>query len=896
MALVTVRPAASQTNNLCRLCHSQYLEELSVDTFRRKQRYGQEREYVITDIEVGLCTGCSPPFWQQVGQSVVAFCGGDVEQTYEIAWTTKQHAEMITCAPVGAVADAPTKVQNSNIQMSNQRTNSMFEKDGTVIDSKYKSAVHIIWPYVATLVSSGEANTASSTLCCASRALTNEASRRCKLRSVRHMLVLEKQETIPREKIRKEIKELGVNVTKDELRKIISGINPEYSAEKLKSRVEALWGEKRQEKEHMEAPVPKCLGHEYVFDAGGEHKFMDESDILAVKFGPTTVNKQFYASTPTNLDHAIRERIDKKRTETSLTDEEKEQIKAITDMFIEEMRGPDKDKKPEYKNSQWYGDSHMVKNIASVLLFGDLCPKKWTAKRCQQALEGLMDKYNPKFRFSASVKLEPMQDGKPPRMIIADGDSGAVMSALLIGTLERFVCKVRSKQTIKGKPKAQRMYDICEATQQLVGGARKMEAFMLENDGSAWDTCCKWLLRSLTENRIMDYLMETLSFLIVPWNQFKSARTKANTCEELTLNCSTKGLKIEKWKKLPDAWLIQKDGSAWKYEEHFAIFGKEVKKTIESIRRSGDKGTSILNWVVNMICWHWVLCGGKGAEAFKLNKKTLVDVFGVTRHFMIWCEGDDSLLWLTGPKLTSLEMKKLEDRWVQLGHRPKLFLRKDGDEAEFCGWKIMVDEYGLATDTAMPDLPRMLQNCFYTTAQEALAASKAGQPGVFARAVTPGVVARAGSIASRTPSIALWMLRYVADLGDGELFATELSRDDIYRLGRDDLLEEVMPELWKGTDPILGHAATTVKILDRATKYGDYVSNVETMIANTIAQDGISREAELAVQHGWVRTKEEWNSVMRKLNLFVPGCDEAHFRAIWPRWYDSGGALQGIFK
>ena len=179
MAIVTARPTSGQDNCICRVCHRQYLEELSVETFCKKGRYGDEREYVVTELEIGLCAGCQPPFWQSIGEGIVSLCGGDAAVTYKLAWTNAQHAEMITCAPVAAVADAPGKVQNANVQMSNMRGNGLIDKDGCVTDCLYKSAVHTIWPYVATLKASGEANRSSSMACCASRALHNSPTRRC---------------------------------------------------------------------------------------------------------------------------------------------------------------------------------------------------------------------------------------------------------------------------------------------------------------------------------------------------------------------------------------------------------------------------------------------------------------------------------------------------------------------------------------------------------------------------------------------------------------------------------------------------------------------------------------------------------------------------------------------
>jgi len=879
MALITDRPAASQTNTLCRLCHAQYLEALSERNFVAEKRYGNTRSYVVTEIEVDLCQGCSPPFWDQIGENVMALCGADTAHRYRIAWTNEQYAELVTCAPVAAVASAPDKVQNANLQLTNMRDNMIKSKDGTVVDPTYRFGVHIVWPYVAALLTSGQANRTSSLVCCASRALTNQGSRRCRLRRTQHIKLLPVEDGAGEPDV-KEIKALGLTLTKEKLREVIVALNPKDGPDELKTKVERFWnGEEPEPMRPGDRPVEKCLGHTYIYDAGaGDHKTMTEDDILAVKYGPTTADKAFFANTPTNIHEAVEERINKKMTSLDMTTEERDQLRAITKQFIEEMKGVDNKEAGTFLGGR---EANMIKNIATSILFEDIAPKKWSPARTEQALQNLMMKYNPKYQFKCSVKLEPMPPGKPPRMIIADQDAGAVMSALIIGVLERYICKRRGKQTIKGKAKAQRMMEICEETQKPVGGAHKHPAFLLENDGSAWDTCCKDLLRELTENMIMDYMFDQLAFIITPYSHFNAPRKAANEAKKLTLQMGANKLRVELWSKLPDKWFDQS-------EVFLSIFKKNVKMQIEAIRRSGDKGTSILNWIVNMICWFWVLCGNRGSEFFRENAKVLIDIFGEKRHFHIWCEGDDSLLWLTNFAYTFVQGDELEKRWKQLGHRPKLFLRKDGDEAEFCGWKMVVDKYGLVPRSAMPDVPRLLQNCFYTTAKEAIEAAKSGDELRFARLVAPAVVARASSIADRAPSIASWLLRYVAELGDGKLRAECFTADDIYRMGRDDLMQDLLPERWKGDDQ--------EKFLDSVRKYGDFIDNVQEAISNSIASGGLAREAELAVEHKWVQTEREWTELVTKLGFVIPGVKESLFREIFPRWRDSAGAPQGICK
>merc|ERR1739847_56840 len=110
---------------------------------------------------------------------------------------------------------------------------------------------------------------------------------------------------------------------------------------------------------------------------------------------------------------AIDKRIVEKHVEFDMTDQDRAELTAIADHFCDEIR-----------------DSDAIDRIESWLLFGDIKSKKWTLQRAELALNVLMWQLNPDFNFAAAIKLEPMGQGKPPRMLIADGDAGAVMSAL----------------------------------------------------------------------------------------------------------------------------------------------------------------------------------------------------------------------------------------------------------------------------------------------------------------------------------------------------------------------------------------------------------------------------------------------------------------------------------
>jgi len=569
-------------------------------------------------------------------------------------------------------------------------------------------------------------------------------------------------------------------------------------------------------------------------------------DALAVKFCPTTADRVFHANTVDKVKEAIDKRVTQKHVEFDMNDQERSELQDITDALCEEIR-----------------ESKSIEMIASWILFGDVKSKKWTLSRAEMALNCLMWRLLPEYEFTAAIKLEPMPQGKAPRMLIADGDAGAVMSALTIGVLERYLCKYHKHKTIKGKPKARRMKEICEEAFEMKDAAEAHEAAMLENDGSAWDTCCSLILRNLTENCILDVMFDKLEHFFIPYNWYSLQRRKADRSATHKLNVKPNKVKLDRLS--PNARFTQMEAAK-------VMFRKNFKIAIASIRRSGDRGTSILNFLVNLICWAWVLSGPGGRGMVGPNGKVVTDVFGTKRRFKIWLEGDDSLLWLTGRKFLLAEMELLEARWTKLGHRPKLFLRVAGDVAEFCGWKICVNRYGLDGATAVPDVPRLLKNVGYSTAKEAVSSAISGDGEAFGRVVGPALLARAGSIAERVPSIARWLVRMSQELGmKMNISDSEFSRDDVYKMGTDDLTE-ILPEFWKDDNP--------EKILN--VRFETFVDGVLREISNSVASGGLATEATLAVKHGWVKTVSEWYTFVSCLEAVNVGTSDTDFRSIVP--------------
>ena len=805
---VTYRASPSKGKALCFGCHPQYLEVLSEKQFIADNRMGDDEGYWRMSIVVERCEACAPSLCTRIGEGICSLFGAKIDgYAHDICLTATQYAEALTSTMVGAVVDAKEIVQQGNIQLSNMRGNSIVgEKADIGEDTVYKTAIFEVWPYITALLSSDEANRSKywAGCCCC---------------PVRTALLREPAKFIPVRKRRV-----------DRQRTILPEPNP-------KTADEQIYG--------TSGVQSQVDGVTYVTDEGTKDTQKTSEDALGIKFGPTTKDKKFWANTPNNVQRAVDERITEKHVDFDMTEDEREQLAAITEVLCEELR-----------------TSTMVPRIASWVLFGDLKSKKWKIERAEMALNVLMWQLLPDFQFNAAIKLEPMPDGKPPRMLIADGDAGAVMSALAIGVLERYLSRYHKHRMIKGKPKAKRMMEICRETFEMKNDSEAYEAFMMENDGSAWDTCCKLILRELTENKVLDVMFDRLYPFFTPYNMFREPRQRADRKAHYKLQISTQKVNV----------CALANGCKYTQDDLAMILCKRrMKASIDSIRRSGDRGTSILNWIVNLICWAWVLAGSSGCGIVHVNGKVCVDIFSTKRRFKIWLEGDDSLLWLTGRTFLPAELAVLSSRWTKLGHRPKLFQRTNGQVAEFCGWKIVVNRYGLDEDTACPDIPRMLENCFYSTAREAIDAAKDGDAIAMGRVVGPALIARAGSIAERVPSIARWLCRIANSLAP-EIADEMFTRDDLFRLGRDDLFE-LIPEFWKDDDP--------EKLLD--IKYGKFSDNVNKQVSTTIATNGLLREVDLATRHGWVRTSAEWYEFVTYLDAVTYQTADDVFRKIVPK-------------
>jgi hypothetical protein len=539
---------------------------------------------------------------------------------------------------------------------------------------------------------------------------------------------------------------------------------------------------------------------------------------VGVRILPGIADKKYYSNTLANVEDAIEGRITTKKVEFTATDEEKKEIRKMVNALI----------------TQAFGEKRVRKVVGSIL-FGDLKSKKWSRVRVENGLQQLHERYSPGMQFTCSIKLEPMPHGKPPRLLIADGDGGQIKSWLVIGTLERLLFAHFANNSIKQGSKAEAM-ELHEAHMRI----QKAKVAIMENDGSAWDACCRHELRNLIEVPVIESIIATIDTIVIAENEWSQHRVRKDKARQLPLRFQPKVRYTD-----PEPKVTQE-------ELECAAMNKPVFIHIDAIRRSGDRGTSCLNFLTNMVCWSWVLCGGKSCCLMTKDRCLAVPLYnGKTSTVKIKCEGDDSHV-MTTYHFTQDEMKEMSERWVRLGHRPNLHHRLPGTVTEFTGYHFLVDEHGIVPGSGCPDLNRTMISASVTLAKEPARELRDKKERIeTSKVASASLACTAAAFAKRLPTLAHFYLRNSREwMEEGGLKHLELDHDQLMRISPD-VREELFPERWKERD-------ATEKILKAGSKIGDIIHQVEGMIA---LADLDSESAHVAAKG--ICTADEWKNIMQ---------------------------------
>jgi len=309
---------------------------------------------------------------------------------------------------------------------------------------------------------------------------------------------------------------------------------------------------------------------------------------------------------------------------------------------------------------------------------------KWSAERTAASIQNMLQKAYPKMTFKVSIKAECMPEGKAPRILIADGDDGQLMALLVVKCFEDLLFDWMEDKSIKHAGKRDAIY-------RNIKSLTKKGARLIEGDGSAWDSTCRQGIRDLCENPIMRHIMQVLiPYGVVP-EQWHAEHEACNTKAKLKLFFDSKMEKMSIW--------------------------------IEAIRRSGQRGTSCLNWWINFCNW---ICSIMEEPWLFLDptKRNGKDVTGKMRWWNGAFEGDDSLCALFPPMIEGDELSNMFlDWWKRMGFNMKIVFADK--RAEFCGWHIICVR-GEPTGFAAPDLARAIKNAGVSVSGEAKRAALDG--------------------------------------------------------------------------------------------------------------------------------------------------------------------------
>jgi hypothetical protein len=478
----------------------------------------------------------------------------------------------------------------------------------------------------------------------------------------------------------------------------------------------------------------------------------NKKQIVGVASLPFSVNPNVYAREFDNILSAKRNRIDLKQIPFTATKEDKALLGRVVHAAIGD--NPRVAVFSTRRITDWW-QTH---------LFADLKSGKWTEERLSKAIENLCTRIDPQYRLSCDIKLEPMPEGKAPRMLIADGDEGQVLALLTVCCIEDLIKSHLPKKTIKGMNKRSAISRVCSELRvpKAAYGKTKQSkkdlsygASVFEGDGTAWDTTCGAELRACVENPVILKVSTVLKAFMSEPASWVDAHYNVSTIDKLALS--------------------------------FKKNGEFRKITVDAIRRSGHRGTSCLNWWVNFTCWH--------ATIFEMPEKFLdpevrygVDRTGVTRWLASAFEGDDSILSTTPKIAENGELYvSIIQMWTRLGFNMKIFLQDK--RALFTGYFLALDNDG-PTQGFIPEVDRCFERAGISNSAAMIKFFNDGDRQGCLSIAKAAALARAYEFAGLSPTISTKFLRYYESLD----VKTTVDRDLVMRTcGSDNEFSE--PEL-----------------------------------------------------------------------------------------------------
>lgn len=349
----------------------------------------------------------------------------------------------------------------------------------------------------------------------------------------------------------------------------------------------------------------------------------------------------------------------------------------------------------------------------------ELKSPKMTEATLEKTIDDLLDSSGALPEYKYMVKNEVLKLGKNPRLIINAGNMHQLAALLVISIFEKLWFNKDAKDHIKNACKyeaMQRVVTHLDASTDTrprntkCGPSRPVAKVGLEGDGSSWDFCCSKELRKLIErpilNHILDCILESGVFHEIPYQAMRESIDFASK----------------------DWWIMQQSTIDWK-------IGHKRRLHMNVVRASGERGTSCLNHLVNIVLWTCCLLDtpseifkrkdrGASTSGWHLLSRRFTGRERKWFSFRAAFEGDDSLLRICQWVLDEYRVQII-DYWTKAGHRMKLVgssdVHKDGPlqgrERGYCtfvGYDIMFEESKF-TNIMFPTIDRNLASQSFTT-------------------------------------------------------------------------------------------------------------------------------------------------------------------------------------
>lgn len=488
---------------------------------------------------------------------------------------------------------------------------------------------------------------------------------------------------------------------------------------------------------------------------------VEATQLKSVACGPYVHEiRNVYSNTNTNMADAIDRRITQKKKPYRLSAEQKRDISRIVDALC--------------ANGGLYSTKKILDVVNRVLWepnFADLKSRKWSNERMVAAVEKLWATMDLEFSLDCFVKTEAQTNSKPARPIKNDGDVGQVMSLLVIAIFDLLTYEEHKCHAIKHKTKEEALKDVVDMFQGKL--------YMTATDGSAWDASCKHEIRDLIENRILFHIMEVVMDLGYVPEQWLQKHQEVNEKKKLRLRFRRK------------------------------CFKDNIYHNIEAIRRSGHRGTSSLNWIVNVVLTLYANFPVASCITLLNQAQTrrVVSRWSDKKIWFSWaCDGDDMFYGMSHchtPEQRETELAL----WDAAGFTMKVNQEDNGSFRRFLGHMFGLKNRQEGTGLNGIVLPELLRNLnashVHCSARINRILETEGLSAQCIREFAPGFVCRANAFKDFLPGLASKYLELACHLmGEHDVL---LSHDHAMRLGVEDdsstseQIAKVSQHLWGGT-------------------------------------------------------------------------------------------------